>query len=203
MNLSDLKHLELKDLDLEQIKDNLLERKDLLINIGLVVATILVCFTVFNNNRKAAATAQAKVLQMQGKTDVIAQHQQSLDKTKEFKEQFLPTLSENDIVELVTNLAIKSKVQVLSYSPAQEASSGIYNRLTMQFIFTATEYADMLQFIYDIEHTPNALRVESWTGGPESNTLSNQGRFNKIPIEETAKHFNAQIMITSIKLNKK
>ena len=202
MNLSDLKELDLKNLDLDQIKDNLLERKDLLINIGLVVVTIVLCFLIFNKNRSAAVAMQAKFLNMQGKTDVIAKYQQSLDKVKGFKEQFPAAMNENDIVELVTNSAVKNKVQILSYSPAQETNAGLYDRLTMQFIFTVTEYADMIQFIYDIEHMPNALRVESWNGKVESVNLSVRGRSSRDTIEETAKRFNVQITVAVIKLNK-
>ena len=203
MNLSELKDLDLKNLDLDQIKENLLQRKDLLINIGLVVVTVILCLFIFNKNRSAAATVHAKFVNMQGKTDVIAKHQQSLDKVKAFKEQFPAALNENDIVDLVTNSAVKNKVQILSYSPAQEASAGLYDRLTMQFIFTVTEYADMIRFIYDIERTPGALRVESWTGTVENaNFLAPRGRPNTNTTEETTKRFNAQIIVTVIKLNK-
>ena len=202
MNLSDLKQLDLKDLDLAQIKDNLLERKDLLINIGLVVGTVALCFFIFNNNRNVAATAQAKVVEMLGKTDVIVQHHKSLDKIKKFKEQFPAPLNENDIVDLVTNSAIKDKVQILTYSPAQETNSGIYSRLTMQYSFIAMDYANMIQFLYDIEHTPNALRVENWNGTVDSGNLNSRGRNNSNSTEETVKRFNGQITVTAIKLNK-
>ena len=197
MNLTNLKNIDLKELDVNELKEYITDHKDYALSVMLLLATVFFCFTLFSNSRQSVANLKNQLNEIENKSDEILQFENSTKNLKYFIEHFPQAPAENDMVELVTSKAQVHKVVVLSYSPAQEAESGVSIKRSMQFLFNVKDYKDLIGFINDLEATKLALRIDSWRGTIEGSQLLNSANGT----DEKTRQMNNQLTLTAVMLN--
>jgi hypothetical protein len=203
MNLNDLKSkipdlskIDIKDIDINKIKDELLDRKELMIQIGLGVFAFFMVVSMVGGSGKEVKQLKTKITSMQAKSDVIAQYKKSQADIDEFLKSLPPSLSEGQIITLVTDLADKNKVKISTFtpnSPAEDDNKKSYQKTSIQFSLQALDYKSMIRLIADIESSK--LHVKScYVQG--FSQAAQQGTKNE------ASYLNFRIEVASLEVKK-
>ncbi len=169
MNLKDLKakipdlsKIDIKDIDINKIKEELLDRKELVIQIGIGVVAFFMVVSMVSGSGKEVKQLKTKIKSMQAKSDIITQYKKSQTDIDEFLKSLPPSLTEDQIITLVTDLADKNKVKISTFTPnppSDEDRKKSYLKTSIQFSLQAGDYKNMVRLISDIENSK--LHVKS------------------------------------------
>ena len=163
MQIPDLSKIDIKDVDFTKLKDQLLERKPLLVQIGVVIASLVMIFSIFSKGREQTGSLNSQMSKMRSKTDAIAEYKKVQNDIDTFLKEVPLALSEDQIIPLVTDLADKHDVKIITFSPAKVEEKKNASTTILQFSLEAKDYKDMVRFIADIEHGKNLLQVKTCT----------------------------------------
>ncbi|GEM_PF-3256438 len=187
MHISDLSKIDIKDIDFNKLKDRLLDRKDLLIQIGLVVVFLIIISSLFKNSQVEVGKFKSQMADLQSKTSVVAEYNKTNEDASAFLKEAPPPLSEDQIINFVTDLADKNNVKILTFSPAKVEDEEVLSTTMLQFSLETKEYKDMVHFIADIERSKNLLQIKTCTAQPKmamtSQTEENENLFIGFRIE--------------------
>ena len=198
MNIKDLNQLDIKNVDLNQVKDYIQKRPEILVNILLIAATIFVIIYMFTGQQKKANNLNYSTIQMKEKWEVVKSLKIIREENKKFVKDFPKTIPGDRLIDKLSEFALLHNVQVVSFLPAKQKSNDILEYTTASLTVSSVEYSDIVSFIKDIEESPYALRIERWSGGQQ---LRHTNRRGSSPQEEPSKDIIvAQIDIGSIKL---
>jgi Tfp pilus assembly protein PilO len=186
MNLNDLKakipdlsKIDIKDIDINKIKEELLDRKELVIQVGIGVVAFFMIVSMVSGSGKEVKQLKAKIKSMQAKSDIIAQYKKSQAEIDEFLKSLPPSFTEDEIITLVTDLADKNKVKISTFtpnSPGEEDGKKSYLKTSIQFSLQAGDYKDVVRLISDIENSKlhiKSCNIQGINGGPEEGTSLN------------------------------
>ena len=164
MNLSDLNNIQLKDINVQQVTDNLKSRKDLTAYLVMVGLTLFVMFRIFDAKQNEGRMLKNQIKEMEKKNEVIAEHERMSKELNTFLSGLPAGLSGDNIVDTLTGFAEKHKVQILSFSPARSKTTKLYQHTSVNINVSSPTYKDMVLFVHDIESSPYNFRLENWLG---------------------------------------
>ena len=204
MNLAELSRLDIQNLqklDYNKLLRNLAKRPDLMIAIGLVVATLFFSATAFQRRRKELTSLKQEIETLGARLKVMNNYEDIKKQLSDFQTQAPAELMGDDFIKTVTDIAVSHNVQIESYSPAKKQSSSLYD-LTSIVLNLSAEYKNVWTFINDIEKSKYSIRIENWTGNMDADTRTTTRR--RISMEEQSQQpwVNVQVEIASINLKK-
>src|SRR3954468_19965406 len=123
MKIPDLSKIDIKDIDVIKIKDQLLDHKELALQVGLGVVTFFMVISMMGGCQKEISKYKSQINAMQSKSDIIQQYKKSQSDVDTFLKNLPPSLSEDQIIDSVTNLADKNKIKILTFTPATSRES--------------------------------------------------------------------------------
>lgn len=155
---------DIKNIDWESIKDRLLSQPGLLINILIITITAATVMTTFRSQTKTAKTLKSKITEQKEKVEALDRFELTQKKYKEFLKNIPQSISENRLVEMLSEIALKRGVRIVLFSPANKSSNSFVNLTNVEITVTSKEYAGIIRFINDIENSAYAIRIGGWAG---------------------------------------
>ena len=129
--------------------------------------------TVFMAYRMWANTTQTlkfKIVELQEKAKALDEYKITQKQIRDILVNTPETISENRLIEMLSEIALESGVQIISLSPTTKRQDN-FTRLTSIKITIASEnYADIIRFMHKLENSAYSIRVKGWTGGPKMTT---------------------------------
>lgn len=200
MDLVGLKNLDVKKLDPKEIQKTLTNRQDIFVNILVTLATFFFMFQIVSGKQAESKLLKSRISNLEKKIESINKNKQSVKELEEFTSTLPDGVPGNLIVDKLTDFAEKRGVQIVYVSPTETEIKNHFDRTSVNVNLTAKSYKDLWLFIYDIETSPDNLRIDRWSGLMESNRRNVlNGRVQGMDIVET---INAQMDIGSIKFKK-
>jgi hypothetical protein len=160
--LQDLKNLELKDIDGEELLILLQEHQHTLIKSFLIIVTLWMLVGMFNNAQSKEKALRAKIAQGQQKLTVLAARNIAVSDLAKFKSSFSHKLTENEFITLVSNYAKSNQVTIVSLSPAESKDMGLYDLLNISLDVVCNDFKQMEMFLRGMEKANSSIRVDSW-----------------------------------------
>lgn len=173
MNLAKLSKLDIKDLqkiDYKQLLQDLRKKPDLAICIVAGLLTVLFCLQTFSKGMMAAEKVKSDIRLMEEKNSALDAYNKSKSDLDEFLNKIPEPITENGLMDKITDLAVARNVQIESFVPTKNQNEPLYTLSSITLNVAARDYKNMWLFIHDIETSPYAIRIENWTGnmGPRS-----------------------------------
>jgi len=208
MNLKDLNNIDIKDLqniDLGQIKDRLQGQPDLLIDILLVVVTLVVLSSTFNKYTEATKLSGIETVELQEQLVALEKFEAAKKQHHDFLKEAPKSIAGDQLVQTLSEFAIRRDVQILSFSPAQKKSNKLVSLTSVKVNIASENYANIVLFVNDIEKSSYPIRIENWSGsslGPGETSMRSSRRSSRRTADETTKkeYIKATITIESVEL---
>ena len=195
MKLSDVSKIEVADLKNllhpAKLQELLNQRPEFLVNAGIIVVTIFIVFFTFSNRHHELQSLKTKIIELEEKRNAIKTQKDIDDVLVSFAKSFPQTTTSENLINYITELAAPKNIEINSMSPAKKVTKVLYDTTTMQMQITSKDYKDLARFIYDIEHSPYALRIEQFTASLATQSNARRSR-NPIP-EKTESELNLKI----------
>ena len=186
MNLKNFDKFELKDfkdIKISQVKEALKNNPAVFINISLIGITIFATIYTIQQGKNSAEKLKEEISQLKEKQTIVNAQKEIQKEHDDFLAKFPKALPVNQLIEKITDFAVRHSVQILSFLPNQESSYPGYKLSTFQIHVTSDNYRNIIFFIRDIEESSYALRLERWFGKININpskTVPSETAFNLI-----------------------
>ena len=167
MKISDLNKIKIEDLkniDWELAKDRLLNNPTLIICIAAGIITAATISYTYRSYKKVAFIQKTEVSALLKKAKALDSFETVQKQYAEFIANASEKISENEMIELLSKIALTRDVQIMSFSPTHRKSNAYINVTTVEITIASESYIDTLQFMRDIEKTPHAIRIGEWSG---------------------------------------
>lgn len=192
LNKIDL-NVDLKTIDMQSIQNNLLKRKDILINTVIILATLFVVNGIFSNQKKESRNIENQIKELEEKSIVIKTYEAREKKLNEFLEKSQKGyLGATAVINAVSEIAQSRDIKILSFVPDKLKTFDDYTEQTVKFIFSGS-FENALRFVHKIETYENNFRIDMWRKeDPTKNTFE--------PQEIDDDFISWEMIITSINL---
>ena len=167
MKISDLNKIKIEDfknIDWELAKDRLLNNPTLIICIAAGIITAATISYTYRSYKKVAFIQKTEVSALLKKAKALDSFEAVQKQYAEFIANASEKISENEMIELLSKIALTRDVQIMSFSPTRRKSNAYINVTTVEITIASESYIDTLQFMRDIEKTPHAIRIGEWSG---------------------------------------
>jgi len=163
VDFNKLQQFDINNLDTGQIISLLEEHKNSIIMVVVVVGSLFLAGSMFNNYRTKTQALHVQLTQLQEKLDAIKVNQAALNSLNNFKSGIPKNLNEYDLISLISDDAKLYHVDTPSLSPAGIQNMGLYDVINVSFSATADNFKDMMLFLRKIEKSEFPLRIDSWS----------------------------------------
>ncbi len=201
MKLSELSRLELKDLkklDYKGVLDTVRKRNDVLINVVILGAALMLTINSLNKSGKQIKMIKAEIASWEEKISAVTNHDRLKQDMEKYQSQAPKGVSGDQMVDLLTDLAVNRNIQILSVSPAETSKKNLHSLTNTSMTITADSYADLWRFIYDIEHGPGTLRISRMEGTAEDRKASR--RSGEEDRKQSPFKFQVRMDVTSVNI---
>jgi hypothetical protein len=198
MKIPDLNKIDIKDLDINKIKKAILENKEATLKIGLGAVAFFMIVSMLGGSQKEIRTFKNQIDVMQSKSPLIEQYNKSQTNIQGFLKKIPASLTEAQIIGLVTDLADKNQVKILTFMQNAVRPDGkkSYQETAIQFSLRAKNYKSLVQLISDIEHSQSILHVKSCVVDNEGDK---QGSSSQEDVENSALNFRLEVASLEVK----
>ena len=209
MNIKNLEKIDpknLKNINIAQIKEWIQKYPEIFINILLIPLTLFAIIYISSGQQKEAQRLKNTVTEMKSKADVVARLGQVQKEYDEFIKKFPQSIETDRLIDKISEFAVTHNVQITSYTPAKQKTSGLVELTTISINISGNNYNDIVAFIKDIEESPYTLKVEKWYGSlleERRGGLSEErrgGNRNQAPLEPSTMLMTAELEINSLKI---
>lgn len=206
MDLRDLNKITLEDLkaiDWDIAKSNLVRRPDLLFNSAMILVTLIYGIFTYQSSAQKLSSLKGDLSNLEERYSTL----QGLETVKEKHAAFIKgvpeTISDNQLIEILSEIALKRNVQITSFSPSQEQAND-YVRLTkVRVNIKSQNYADIIWFMHDIENLPYTVRIGEWSGAQsdsQKQSFSTRSSFQNFNGETDVDFIEVTVDIESVEL---
>ena len=163
MKIPDLSKIDIKDIDINKIKNLLMERKELALQIAFGIVAFFMVVSILGGSQKEIKKYKTQINAMQSKFSVIGLYKKSQSDIDAYLKNIPPPMSEGQIISFVTDMADKNHVRIQTFTPDPNPADGkkFFREVSIQFSLQADQYKRVVGLISDIEHAKSALQVKS------------------------------------------
>ncbi len=197
MNITELKDIDIKNIDMATLQATLLKRQDVLANLVIVVITLFVVINLITSKENEREHLLSTIPGKQKKIEAIEQNKKAGKQFDEFFNALPKGLPDNMIIDKLTDFAEKHHVQITNFSPTRSENDKLYDRGRVNIDIVAPSYKDLWLFVYDIENSGYNLRVDTWSA-----TLKPQDAMSLKIGKKDDEEFTSQIGISCINYKK-
>ncbi len=196
-----LQKIDIKDIkaaiDMQAVQDTLLKRKDLVIDVFLIIVTLFVINFIFSSRQKTSQEMTLKIKNLEKKSVTIQVYENRTKKLDKLIDSAAKGFSSpTTIINAISEITQKLNIKISSFNPDKLENLDEYTKQTVKFNFSGT-FQNMLQLIYQIENYKRNLRIDSWSrekGNPGLLKVNDEDLVNSI--------ISWKMSITSIELKK-
>jgi len=173
MNLRDLNKInieDLKEIDWKQARSHVMSRPSLLINIAIIVITLVVVILTYQINTKKTESLKGNLNNLEQRYNALQTFETLKREQAEFITQAPEIISDNQLIEILAEFAMKRNIQIASFFPSQEYANNYVHLTKVRINIQSGNYADLIWFMHDIENSPYSIRLSEWIG------ISNESR---------------------------
>jgi hypothetical protein len=177
MKISDLNKITFEDLknfdwksvkghlsDWRSIKDHLLGNPVPVICVLAIAMTTTSISFALRVHKNVAETQRTEIKQLRKRVEALDSFEKIQKQYSEFLAKVPQTISENKMIEMLSEIALLRKVQIVSFSPTSKKSNDQISLTNVEITIASESYADTIRFIHDIENSPFSIRIGSWSG---------------------------------------
>ena len=169
----DVSNLDISKIDIKSIQESLARRKDILIDIIIIIVTVFAIRYILSMNTDRTNTLAQELTRLEEKqASAIA-----LEKTQTDFDTFKKNIpegftTETEIIRTILDLAQGQGVKVVDYVPAASQDEEYFSVQNVSFIFESS-YAQMIKLVRLIEKNEKNLRITSWTNNAKESNRQN------------------------------
>jgi len=146
---------------------------------------VFVVFYSFGYRDRTTKEIKAKITEFETKLSAIEVQKKSAEHLADFFKSFPEAIPSEPLINYLNNLANQNRIEIISIFPAKKTSKTLYELTTLQMQLAAHAYADLSLFIYDIENSPYAVRIENFSSNAASLAAAVRPRApGEIPVRE-------------------
>ncbi|MBF0484049.1 MAG: type 4a pilus biogenesis protein PilO [Candidatus Omnitrophica bacterium] len=163
MDLKQLKQIQLddfKDMDPLFLKEFVRRRPDIIVNVLVTIATIIICINFSTGPKQEIQGIKVKISEGKSKLDLVNQIKSSEKKQSDIKGSFPKACDSDQLTALISSIALKNGIEISSLSPGQKADSTYHYFYSMRIEVTAARYKNLGEFIKGLENTEFAIMVD-------------------------------------------
>ena len=167
LDAKDLKNLDfskLKDYNFHRLKDDLASKPNLLINMGLIVATIFCVIIAASNYISTSQGVHVKEVEIASRLDMIQQKTAAEQTLKTYLSTYPTAIPTNQLIGKISEFAEEAHVNIISFSPVKLSESVFITQYTINLDIQGKTYQNIVDFVHIIETSPYTLRINKWTG---------------------------------------
>ncbi|MCC6758332.1 MAG: type 4a pilus biogenesis protein PilO [Candidatus Omnitrophica bacterium] len=201
----DIAKLDVKDLqniDYQKLLKDVRKRPDTAISFAAPILALFICFNMFTKFQAEQKSLSRKIKEMSAKAKQVDDYNAAQAEFDNFKKALPPTITENEFLNKITDLAVKNDIQIESYVPGQSKTDPIYDITNINLVASANDFNAMGHFISDIENSGLAIRINSWSGtmGARTQSAANRRASQKGNMGELVINFRMDISSVTFKL---
>ncbi len=174
------------------VKDRLQSKPHILINIALVIITIIATVSTYSSYKGQSTQLKQQFPLLEEKLSVIKEKDSLQSKYDNIINNLPQSLSGDQLVDKLSELAIHNKVQIISLPETKTSTHNFYESVAAEIDVSAEHYQDVVNFVKDIEESPYFLRVTKWSGSLGQAPRS----FSRMPGGEAQKSKEPSIYVT-------
>lgn len=193
MKIPDLSKIDIKDIDVVKLKAQLLQHKGIVVQVVLIAVSFVVAILMFNQSQNEIKNYKSQITVLQAKTGAIDQYNKTQADVKNFLSKVPDPVSEDKIINLVTDLAVKNKVKILTFTQADIAKKNTLETTSLKFSLAADSFSVMVRFLADIERGKDFMQIWSCEVEPQLNITKSWKEAGSTPL-------NFNISVVSIKV---
>ena len=194
MKISDLNKITVEDLQKINYKKQLEDVKkkpETAISAVIIVIALLFSFYIYNSQQGELKRLKNQVAIMETKQVSIDRLLAAKEKIKNFWNSIPAPLAEEQVLNMMTDIATNRQVRIESLAPSRRNSGIFYDSSAINLLVSASSYENLWLFAYDLEKSNHGMRVDSL-----EMQLENQDQRSRN--SETGDKIIAQISLTAI-----
>ena len=184
MKISDLNNITLNDLkkiDYSKVVIAIKEKPEIAICISLIIITLFLSLNIYNNRQKELKRIKTQVAALETKQKSIDRLLTAKEETKKFLDSIPQPLTEEKMLNLITDIATHRKIVIESLSPSKQNSAAFYDAFAVSLVVSAPSYQDIWLLAYDLEKSKYGIRIDNWEMRLENSLDQQRNRPNQIP----------------------
>jgi len=167
---------ELKNVDYLKLLTGLRKRPELIVNFLSILLAVIISWNIFAKGKSQLQNALEEIPKLEEKIAAINEFHSVKARLDTFQANIAPRISEEQFINLMTELASKRKLRILSLSPGGTDNKNYYEYLSVNLDFTCEKYTDIWLFINDIESSRYPLKITSFSSANASSKKTRRGR---------------------------
>ena len=201
--LAILKEYDVKNINPNQVKDYLIQRNDIAINIAAVILTAIIAVNIHGARSKQLAATIASVETSREKIAAVAELEEARAQLARLHSAFPDGIIEADaIIKELSALANAHNIHIASFQPGQTTETSLYAQTTVSITVSANEYSQIGFFLAGIERSPDIFLVDQVSFGVLGQRRRDRRSRQAAQAPEREQHIEASIQITSRKIKK-
>jgi hypothetical protein len=169
MKIPDLSKIDIKDIDAVKVKEQLIQHKGVVAQVGLGLVSFVVAVAMFNQSQGDIARYKSQIAVLNAKTGAIDQYNKTQSDVKDFLNKVPDSVSEDKMINLVTDLAGKNGVQILTFTRTSVEKKNTLVTTSLRFSLAADSFSGMVKFMADIERGKDFMKIWSCEAEPQLN----------------------------------
>lgn len=182
-----------KDISPGQLKDSFSTKPHMLINTVLVIAAIIFAGKVFIQHLAQVSDFKKQRIQQEEKLSAVKEMENVEAEYNEALKKFPETIEGNKLINYISELALKHKIQMQSFSPGQMEENDYWSVTKVNINVVSADYTDIILFIKDLEESGYFIRIAHWSGKLQAGTARD-------PRKEEKQQIASLLEIESVKL---
>ncbi len=189
LNSIDVK--DLQNIDLTEVKEHVLKKPIILMNISLIILTLFGIISIRTSVKQKLEKIEAQITSLEKKIVTIKETEVVNQEYQKYVLNFPKAIDRVQFIDKITEIARTNDIKIKSFSPGKNELKGIQNIDKLKLEIISENYQNLLGFVYDIENSPYALLIREFSANPQ--TLR-----RKVQNQNSA--LRAQLTIESVRL---
>ena len=169
VKIFDLSKIDIKDIDVVKVQAQLVQHKGVVAQVGLGVVSFIVAVAMFNQSQGEIAKYKSQMAILNAKTGAIDQYNKTQNDVKDFLNKVPDAVSEDKMITLVTDLAGKNGIQILTFTRTNVEKKNTLVTTSLKFSLAADSFSGMVRFMADIEHGKDFMKIWRYEAEPQLN----------------------------------
>ncbi len=155
---------DIKNLKKEQIKEIILGRPEITINILLIAITLYATIFIYSADKNKAKELKNEAVQLKEKLKVVNKSNKLKEEYATFINNFPENINMDELSNKLSEFAVTHNVQILFFTPGGKAKTDFSETTHIKLRISAKNYASVIYFMKEIEESNYNISVERWYG---------------------------------------
>jgi hypothetical protein len=157
LNKIDVK--ELQTIDYAKSFNKLKSQPEVIVSAAVILVAIFLSFKIYNNTQDEMKSEQRKIKALEEKIAAYEGYKNAQADFNKFIEKIPQPISDDNLMNLLTDFADKRKVRIESFSPLGGKNSPLADTSGLSLIMSTEDYKNLWLFIHDIEESNSPIYI--------------------------------------------